>query len=377
MHVAILFEYPTLYGGERSMLAAIQAMDRRSLSLTAIVPPEGQLVEALRKLDVPIEPFQVFDQHRKRRPRGTVVPELQATLNRLAPDVVHANSLSMSVLTGELDGTYARSGHIRDMISLSANAVRLLNRNHRLLAVSQATRDYHIGRGIDIERLHVVYNGVAHAEFDQLQPSGSLRSSLGIPDDSIVSLTVGQIGLRKGLDVLVDAGLKAVRRCPQLHLIFAGERISSKDESVEFEQSLYDRVRSAGAENRFHWLGYRSDVPALMKECNFLIHAAHQEPLGRVLLEAAASTLPIVATRVGGTAEILEDGISGRLVPPADPAALAAAICELADDPGLRRRFALAARQRSEARFGIRNSADTVVDHWREVVAERHSEAGG
>ena len=101
-----------------------------------------------------------------------------------------------------------------------------------------------------------------------------------------------------------------------------------------------------------------------MSAADLLVHSAHQEPLGRVLLEAAASELPIVATNVGGTGEILQDSRDAILVPPASHAALAEAIATALDDPDGGERRAESARRRIEQKFGVQGAADALLESW-------------
>ena len=107
-----------------------------------------------------------------------------------------------------------------------------------------------------------------------------------------------------------------------------------------------------------------------MNEADLLVHPAKQEPLGRVLLEAAASGLPIVATNVGGTTEIVTDGTSARLVAPNNHVQLAGAVIGLATDKRLRDRLADAARQRVTSDFTPRAVADNLTKVWRQALAD-------
>jgi glycosyltransferase involved in cell wall biosynthesis len=105
-----------------------------------------------------------------------------------------------------------------------------------------------------------------------------------------------------------------------------------------------------------------------MNEVDLLVHPAHQEPLGRVLLEAAASGLPMIATAVGGTEEILCNAESARLVPPADPMSLATAIVEMHSDAPKRLRYAAAARKRVETAFNAKQAARELAATWNKVM---------
>ena len=132
-----------------------------------------------------------------------------------------------------------------------------------------------------------------------------------------------------------------------------GERSSRKAESVEFEAALHRAFEVAGISDRLHLLGNRNDVHLLLNEVDVLVHPAHQEPFGRVLLEASADGVPIVATDVGGTSEIIVDGMTGLLVPRADPKALAMSVVRILTDREAADRLGKAARQRAVDHFSI------------------------
>jgi len=153
-----------------------------------------------------------------------------------------------------------------------------------------------------------------------------------------------------------------------VHYVLVGERYSEKYENVTYEAEIIRRFASGPLAGRAHRLGRRNDIERLMNKADLLVHPARQEPLGRVLLEAAASGLPILATHVGGTPEIVEDGVSARLIPPNNAPALAEALIELYDDGEKRARFAAAARRRAEAEFSIERAAGELAAVWRELI---------
>ena len=373
MRVGIVFEYSTLNGGERSMLAALDGMGSERPEIIAIGLPHGPLADELRKRSIEIIPLSFFGEDSKRLPRDQTAGSIAEATRDLGLDVLHANSLSMGVLCGELSSPpFVRVAHIRDIMSLSQNAVRLLNQTDRLLAVSQATRKYHVGQGVDANRVTVLHNGVDCTQFQPQVYPRTLRRELHILENRLLSLTVGQIGLRKGLEVLVEAICDIGWRLPDLDFAIAGQRSSSKPESIEYEQNLYRLLEENQMDARVHWLGYRTDVAHLMNEADMLVHVAHQEPLGRVLLEAAASALPIVATKVGGTEEILKQDESALLVDKGNANQVASAIAKLAGSPALRTRLGTAARNVIEERFLASDAARQLREHW-VAASERRS----
>lgn len=370
--VALIFEFPTLNGGERSMLAVVDRLRAASADwdFTAIAPDAGRLSGALAARGIPNRTLAMRDENGKRFPRETVLCALRDLLDDVRPDLLHANSLSMGRLTGALGDHFPipRLAHLRDIMRLSNSTVRDLNRNDRTICVSAATRKFHVAQGLEERKSHVLYNGVDCDAFQPQDGAAEIRGALGIPLESQIALTVGQIGLRKGHDILAAAAVSLREKLPNLHFIVVGERHSVKEESIEFERNIVSRFRDAGMSNRLHLLGFRDDVAAIMKTADLLVHPAHQEPLGRVLLEAAASGLPIIATDVGGTAEILESGVSAELLPPGDPARLAESIHRLLHSPETLRSYAAKARQVIESRFTIAIAADNLAAIWREAL---------
>ena len=237
--------------------------------------------------------------------------------------------------------------------------------------VSHATRDHHVAAGLDPDRTRVVYNGIDPDAFQNPQRApGWLRRELQITRSSRLVATIGQIGLRKALDVLAEAATQVTSK---IDYVIVGRRYSRKAESVAFEESVFERFAEAAPDGCVHRLGYREDVPELLAEIDVLVHPARQEPLGRVLLEAAAAGRAILATDVGGTREILADGRSAILVPAGDPGALAVGLETLANDAPLRARLGTQALEDVRARFPIAAAAEELVGAWRDVLAETDS----
>ncbi len=368
--VAIVCEYATLNGGERSLLAVLEHVDRSRFDVHVLAPPIGPLARELQRLAIDHIPLNLHEAA-GRLSRDESLRRLETACAALQPDLVHANSLSMGRLTGALAPclNIPCCAHLRDIIALSAAAVADLNGNTQLVAVSHATRDYHVARGIDPDRVQVIYNGVDVDAFRPRPAEGWLRRELGLPADRFVVAAIGQICLRKGQDVLAEAAALNASLLPHAHYVFVGERYSSKPESLEFERRITQRFAEAGIAERVHRLGYRDDVARLLSEIDLLAHPARQEPLGRVLLEAGAAGRPIVATDVGGTPEIVCDGHSALLIPPGDAPMLAAAIRRLAGDVALRRRLGTAARQRITERFPLTESTVRLARLWEALRA--------
>ncbi|MCA9074867.1 MAG: glycosyltransferase family 4 protein [Planctomycetaceae bacterium] len=370
MHVAILCEYGSINGGENSLLAVLDHCPD-DVQITVLAPPEGRFAEALKTRRLTHIPFSLHDNDGRRFPPIEAATLLAPVVEFVQPDLLHGNSLSTGRITGLLSQQTGMTctAHLRDIISLSKTAIRHLNGNCKLIAVSHATRDFHIEQGLDPDRVKVLYNGVDCERFQPRRGDGCLRRELELDDDVLIALTIGQISMRKGLDVLVEAAVLHASSLPQLHHVIVGVRHSSKPEAVAFEQGLHDRVEESGLTNRFHWLGYRDDIALLLNECDLLIHPARQEPFGRVLLEAAASGVPIIATNVGGTTEILAPAKSGILIAPDNTDAIIASITLLTIEEPLRTRLGNNARDTIYSHFKIQDKASEILMLWREAIS--------
>jgi glycosyltransferase involved in cell wall biosynthesis len=402
MKLAVLCEYGTIHGGEQSLLAALEHCPA-DVRVTVLAPAQGLLARALAGRGIAHLPFSVQGTGGVRLPARETLDRLQRALEPVQPDLLHANSLAMGRLTGSLRRATGLccTAHLRDIIGLSRASVEQLNGNVRLAAVSRATREFHLKQGIEAHRCDVLYNGVDCAQFrpaagsgppgntDSAEgdehsgdpgaarrqgvwtPEGSpFRKSLGLDAEALLVATVGQIGPRKGLDLLVDAAALVLESMPHVHFVIVGERSSQKEESVEFEHRLHRRTGELRPLGQVHWLGYCSDVAALLREVDLVVHPARQEPFGRVLLESAAAGRPIVACDVGGTRELLIDGQSACLVSPGSAALLAEAMLLLLNDPQRRTQLGARARETVLARFAIAPRAAELFAFWRRAAAE-------
>jgi glycosyltransferase involved in cell wall biosynthesis len=384
MHrIAILVEYPTVNGGENSMLAVLRHLligksPEACLEFCVLGPVQGAMADRVSELGIPITELDLFDDAGRRLPKEQAIPRLLAAAERSGASLVHGNSLSMGRLLGAVARArpqFVATAHLRDIMKLSRAAISDLNANRRLCAVSEATLAFHVGRGLNESVGTVLHNGIDVDAFAAEESARlRIRRELGIPEDATVLLTVGQIGLRKGLDTLAEVAQRLAELRPGIHWLLAGERFSQKAESIEFEAQVLRDFSACAPALKLHRLGYREDIPDLMRVSDLLVHGARQEPLGRVLLEAAASSLAIVATDVGGTGEIITDGESGLLTPVDSPEAITSAIVRLIDDERLREEFAANAYRRIRSDFGIAKSTEALVGVWKSVISAAESD---
>ena len=353
------------------MLATLPDVAAADFDVMVAAPPAGPLPDELNRRGIRHVAWKSHDEQGRRLPLEQLRADLASLLQQVRPNLIHANSLSTARISGPVakESGIRSIGHLRDILKLAPQAVADLNAHGRLLAVSRATRDFHVAQGIDAEQCVVNYNGLDLVEFAPRSSTGYLHRELALPPTARFCAVIGQLGLRKGTDVALTAALQIADQFPDVHWLVVGERTSNKYESREFEYLLKSIVGDEPLVGHVHFLGTRNDIPRILNECELLVHAARQEPLGRVLLEAAASGMAIVATDVGGTREIFpSDTGSAELVPADNRSALAESIRALLLDDCRRRQRGMAARRRAEAAFDVRTASARLVDQYRSVL---------
>jgi glycosyltransferase involved in cell wall biosynthesis len=236
---------------------------------------------------------------------------------------------------------------------------------NRLIAtnvcVSQAVADFSISRaGLAPKKIIVIPNGVDVAKFSNVRPAD--LSEFGIPPGSQVLLTIGRLDRQKGLDDLIEAAALVVRTHPDTHFLLVGEG----PERAALERT----VREKGLVARVHFAGWRADVPELLAASYALVLSSHWEGLPNVILEAMSAGLPVVATRVEGTSELVIEGRTGRLVSSRAPQALAAAMESLLNDPQEAAAIGRAGRDRAAAEFSWEKMTGRYDELYRSLMSE-------
>jgi len=235
-------------------------------------------------------------------------------------------------------------------------------RCRRLVAVSDAVARFHAERaGFPRERFVRVLHGI-EGEPPGL-PRAEMRRRFDIEERSLLLGTAARLTPQKGLDTLIRAVKRLIEHDDRFRFscLIAGVG--------EDRDRLISLCRSLGLEERVRLVGRVTDIPAFLQALDIFILPSRWEGLGVVLLEAMANGCPIVATRVGGIPEVVEDGRTGRLVPPDDPRALAAAVLDLARDRSERIRLARAGRSAFERRFTASRMADETAAVYEGVMA--------
>lgn len=207
----------------------------------------------------------------------------------------------------------------------------------------------------------LMYNALDFQRFQSVHPFNrhKIRSQIGIPEDAKVIGTVGRLVPQKGHTFLLQAMSLLIKKFTDLHLVIIG--------TGPLEKKLKQEAFTLGIDHRVHWLGARSDVEILLTTFDLFVLPSLWEGLSTVILESLAANVPVVATRVSGTSELLDNGIFGILVEPANALALAEGIERALHNLNLLRANVQQFRSKIEERFSIKRIADQHIRAYQEL----------
>jgi L-malate glycosyltransferase len=369
-------------GAERLLLSILGRLGRSNFDPVLICPEPGALRKMGLDLGVPAETIRVLDARFTWRPDhlvrylksfARVVLDLRKRVIGIDPDLIHANSVRAGlVVTAATLGLKKQVvWHIHDLLprhpfNSLIRAVGLLSRRTRMIAVAQASADRFTGSFRPLKkRVTVIPNGV---DLETFRPDPiareAIRRELHLGADQPVIGIIGRLTQSKGQLELLHAFKRVVSEIPDATLLVAGAPAFNQE--YEYAELLTRTASESDTSNRVLMLGARDDVAVIMQGLDLLIVNSSSEACCLVVLEAMACGVPVLATRTGGTPEILEHGRNGWLIPLRDEDALATAIIKLIRQPDLRSQLAQQGRQRVTAHFGIRRCVREIQNFYRE-----------
>ncbi len=354
-------------GAERVVVSLAGGLNRRLFSPVVVcLNQPGRLAEELRRQGIPVMALQ-------KHPAVDLVMLLRLIrlMRRLKVEIVHTH-LWTANLWGRIAAWIAgvpvvvATEHNVDVWKRPIHAIcdRLLSRGtDRLICVSEGVRTFYAQRlPCANGRLQVIHNGIEEERYAAAVP----RQLAPIPDGEWagrfpVVAVIGRLVPAKGHRDCIEA-LKELRpRFPSLLALFIGEG--------PLRGELEEAITAAGLSETIRLAGLRQDIPDVLRRIHVLLMPSLREGLPMVALEAMAAGVPVVATDVGGANEAVVDGVTGVLVPPQDPRALAQAISRLLEDPLRYQAMSAGARRRIEERFTVRRMVAQTQAMYQQAAA--------
>ena len=292
---------------------------------------------------------------------------LSRIIRRERIDLVHNNNLLDFSLEGILAAKVCGIPcvvHQRG-IGKVPRLARLLSRYvDVLICISDAVREFCVMEGVPVKRIERVYNGV---EVSRIVPSAgpdSVRGALGFARESPVVGIVGTIQRWKGQREVILAVSKLRERFPEIRCLIVGGVYDPA-----YDAEIRNLTEALGITKNICFLGHRTDIVDIMNAMDIVIHASiAPEPFGRVLIEAMALGKPLVASKAGGPMEIVQDHVTGLLVPPGDVEAMVKAVSILLESKTLAAKMGAAGRRRVEQQFALRKTIEGVARIYETVL---------
>jgi glycosyltransferase involved in cell wall biosynthesis len=350
-------------GAERALVRLVSGLDRQRWNPTVIcLGPRAELVIVLEDAGIKVTCLNVTSQ----LDIGVIV-RLRRELKRIRPQLLqtflfHAN------IAGRIAAKTAGVPHVVSGIRVAERRSKWPLRIDRWtqclvdrhVCVSQSVADYSIHEaGLDANKVLAINNGV---DCDAIsQATATDLSEFGIPDNSKVMLFVGRLDPQKAPDVLLKAVQKVIDHDTTVHAILVGEGVLSNE--------LRTLTSSLSLESHVHFVGRQSNVAGLMKACDMLVLPSLWEGLPNVVLEAMAAGLPVVATAVDGTREVIEHGKTGLLIQPGVVDELANTIRRILENEETARTMARAAQTLVKERFTWKSCVAAYDKLYSELIA--------
>jgi len=359
-------------GAQEHVYSLVSRMDRDRYDVRVVSLSHGSSVRRLEKAGIDVTVIDEPDDH-------AAVRALAELLGPIEPEVIHNH-----MFRAEVVGTRAalllgekgcrRPGVISTIHSSRIRCVedrqtlrQLTPLMDRLIVVSKAIERKIREEGRYGAPVSLIYNGVDLQRYNHQQPCCTFRDEFGIPEGVPVVGVVARLEAEKGHRTLIDAWPVVLASHPDAWLLIVGE--GSERNSLEAQAA------TLGISDRIVFTGRREDVPAVTAALDIAVLPSYREAQGLSVLEAMALSRPVVASNVGGIPEMIEEGISGLMVPPGDCDALAGAIVRLLSDHPLADMLARRGHDLVHERFCIELMTSSIENLYDEIALKLRSSA--
>jgi glycosyltransferase involved in cell wall biosynthesis len=358
-------------GAQEHVFNLVSRIDRSRYDVSVLALSGGAGVRRIERTGISV---CVLDEMSDEEAVEAVASHLAA----VNADVVHNHMYRAEVVGTQAAWALAAAGRRRPLVVGTVHSSRVRSEEDRellrrltpkmdhLIAVSRAIVRKLEDEGRVAAPISLIYNGVDLARYDEPEVCCTLQAEYGIPAGAPVVGVVARLEPEKGHPTLLDAWPLVLASVPNAHLLIVGE--GSQREALEEQAANLASV---------HFTGRRDDVPAVTAALDVAVLPSYREAQGLSILEAMALARPVVASAVGGIPEMVEDGRTGLLVPPRDPAALAAAITRLLLDHPFADTLGKAGKDLVHERFCVELMVRAVESIYDEAVADERRLAAG
>jgi glycosyltransferase involved in cell wall biosynthesis len=366
VHVLFVSLEGRIGGAETSLLLLVKCL-RRDFHITVACPAKNDLANRLAEMQ--ITSLNLPEPPGLSHLSSTWLVyfikasfELAKIICKVRPTIVHANSFfaaMVSTLPTLLTGRRL-IWHARDLgrSRLALGVCSLFCK--RIIAVSGTVKDSLIRQGVEPVKIDIVHNGI---EVDNCQPGIRTRPN----GDTVTFANIGQFVPWKRQNLFIEAACRFIQKGGQAEFVLIGDDIFGRD--CKYKAELLDKIRKCQIAKRITYLGWQDNIDKVWGQIDCLVHTANREPFGRVIIEAMAHKIPVIAPDNCGPAEIIQDGKTGILVKSGDIEQLTDAMLKVAGSKGFAMRLASAGYRQVTSHFLAERTADRIRKIYEQVLA--------
>jgi glycosyltransferase involved in cell wall biosynthesis len=360
----------TWRGGQNQVLLTVLGLRARGHRTVLVAHPDGELARRASEGHdlIRLAPAHEMD--------FAAAFRLARVLRELEPDLIHAHdphavsmaSMALSTLSDRRRPVLVIARRVDFHLKRNAFSRWKYKQVDAAICSSNAIRAMVVEDGIDNACAFTVYEGV---QVDRIgaQPVTDVHKELWLTPGAPVVGNIAALVPHKGQRYLIDAAPTVVRAMPDTQVLIFGEG--------ELRPALLRQIKHLGLEHHVRLVGFRPDILSLLKGLDLFVMSSISEGLGTSILDAMAASKAVVATTTGGIPEVVEDGVTGVLVPPHNAPALAEAILRLLKDAPLRRRMGEAGLARVHGQFNVDRMIDETLAVYERVADTRLASGSG
>jgi len=360
-----------MYGAQRCLVDLLAGMDRLKIQPYVAAPYIGQFTDIAEQLEIPVRLRHIrrwvvpYNTNRSRvvllsdfvrdlRERVWAICHL---IEKWNIDVVYTNTVTLA--EGAIAARLTRRPHIwhlhevitgnRELRPILPDIVirKLVGSLSRTVIVNSHFTAKRYSLSPANPKLRIIHNGVDFKQLAKAAMAPVRESTASFAPNIRYVAIVGAIHPRKGIATFLSAAKLLLQRMPDIVFLVVG------DGQPEYVNAMKEFAKRESISSSIRFLGWRTDIPAILSKCSLLVVAADQEPFGLTVIEAMSIGIPVVATRCGGPEEIIDNGATGALVEQGSPEAIASAAAEILGDAALHARIAAAGQRLVSTRFTL------------------------
>ena len=352
-------------GGQRQVLYLTEELVKRRYFVRLITQPDCPLYQEAKKRNIPVIKVKIRNEfdlfaivkiaYYLRKEKATIVHFHDAHSLAVGSVAAHIAKTPIKVLSRRVD--FPLKKHFLSKIKYSKGV-------DGIIAISNGIKKVLIEEGIiNNKSIEVIHPGTDFSQFEQKFDKNYLRKELGFSNDDYLVGIVAHLADHKGHKYLIEASQIIKEKTDKIKIIIVGEG--------PLKMELTKKAKELNTRNVVFFLGFRKDIPQILHSLDLFVLSSYLEGLGSSILDAMACKLPVVATSTGGIPEAVKNEVTGFLVPPRNPKALAEAILKLYKNRDWGRKMGEEGYKLVQEKFSIKSMVDKTISFYNKLAKKK------